>query len=280
MNNPVRSLNQSDLLDILCLSNKAIAIYTAEDIIIEFANNTMINRWGKDQQIIGKPLQQALTEPIDQTLIPILQEVWRTGISYSGFDFEYQAIQNEQGLTYAILHTASGTNQLKESKDRFASLVKNAPVAITYLKTENLQIELANQKMLELWGRNSEQVIGLSLVNDEHQLADPEQIALLQRVYQTGDPYFGFSVQVHLLAAFSAFKRYFDVVYQPVIDEKNQITGVMMVATDVTEHALSYQREKDLTDQLAKSNAELAAYKREVRILSEELEEARNAQKD
>lgn len=219
------------------------------------------------------------------------------------YDQDFRALINESGKTYAILHTAADVTpiidcqdavssgllrevelnrqlllahlNLQRSKDNFSSLVRHAPVAIAFLKGSDLEIELANEKILELWGRSESKVLGLSILNDTHNLFQTDQVRLLKRVLETREPYYGFSVQTQLLSVFSNFKRYFDVIYQPSINEDEEVTGVMVVATDVTEHSLSYQREQLLSQELVASHHKLAAINEKLQAANTELSDSK-----
>lgn len=118
-----KRLNNEQILSILTGYKNAIAVYTGDDIIIESANDAMISFWGKDRTVIGKSLGVALPEIKNQPFMGMLQAVMRTGINDIGkairadlelggvlqtfyFDYEYIAIKDAEGKTYAILHTA------------------------------------------------------------------------------------------------------------------------------------------------------------------------------
>lgn len=122
-NNTHQDLSENALLEILRLSHDATAIYIGEELYIQFANDKMIGFWGKDRSILGSPLSEAVPELQDQQFIGLLQNVWRTGVTYEArntaaqlnvngyletfyFDFVYRALLNADGTTYCILHTA------------------------------------------------------------------------------------------------------------------------------------------------------------------------------
>src|ERR1700743_374728 len=86
MNNQARILSNDELLEILSLSPNATAIYTTEELIIQTANDAMIGFWGKDRSVIGKSFIDALPELVGQPFFGLLQEVWRTGVTYSATD--------------------------------------------------------------------------------------------------------------------------------------------------------------------------------------------------
>ncbi|UKT65258.1 PAS domain-containing sensor histidine kinase [Pedobacter mucosus] len=121
-------LSDSQLLEILALSADPIAIYIGEDIIIQSANNAMLKAWGRDKQVIGKSLIDALPEISNQPFFGMLQKVWHTGIDDIGkaikadlfvdeklstyyFDYSYLAIKNSDGNVYAIMHTAKDVTE-------------------------------------------------------------------------------------------------------------------------------------------------------------------------
>ncbi|RZJ87660.1 MAG: hypothetical protein EOO20_15550, partial [Chryseobacterium sp.] len=123
---------ETKIVDILSQSPNATAIYSGEEIYIEFANDAMIALWGKDRSVIGKTIAQALPEIVGQPFIGILQEVWRSGISYESkntpaalfvngemqtfyFDFIYQAVKDENGKTDYILHTTTNVTELNRA---------------------------------------------------------------------------------------------------------------------------------------------------------------------
>lgn len=124
MNNPPNQnqLSHTELLSILALSPNANAIYTGEELMIQFANDAMLNVWGRDRSVIGMKLEEALPELDGQPFIQILKNVWHTGISYHAkdtpaqlkknatietfyFDFSYQALLDKEEKVYAIFHT-------------------------------------------------------------------------------------------------------------------------------------------------------------------------------
>ncbi|WP_316827051.1 HAMP domain-containing sensor histidine kinase [Pedobacter miscanthi] len=128
-----RLLSSDQLINVLALSKDATAIYTSEHIVIEMANDAMINFWGKDRSIIGKPLDEAVPELKEQPFISLLKNVWLTGITEIGeaiaaetikdgkkhfayYNYEYRAIKDESGLPYCILHTASDVTDMVHAK--------------------------------------------------------------------------------------------------------------------------------------------------------------------
>ena len=65
------------------------------------------------------------------------------------------------------------TQALAESEARFRNLVKHAPVAIIVLSGADMRMELANDKMLQLWNKTPD-IIGKPLLE-----ARPKWISIL-----------------------------------------------------------------------------------------------------
>lgn len=110
------------LIDILYHSPLATAIYVGPDIRFAFVNHEMRKVFGTHENYIGKPFGESFPILKEQGFSKILENVWRTGITYKAtnfparilntdlnhtrfFDFEYKALLNENNETYAILHT-------------------------------------------------------------------------------------------------------------------------------------------------------------------------------
>ncbi|NTE18544.1 PAS domain-containing protein, partial [Agrobacterium tumefaciens] len=123
------------IIQALGCSPEATAIYTDESMIIRFANEGMLEVWGKNPTVIGKPLLQALPELEGQPFLGLLQQVWRSGQTYSVsdapvhvikngkttteyYDYEYKALFNNDGQTWCILNTARKVSSRREYLER------------------------------------------------------------------------------------------------------------------------------------------------------------------
>lgn len=74
----------SELLHILSLSDNATAVYSGENIVIEFANSAMLAFLGKEESIIGLELEDGIPELKGQPFKAMLQTVRHTGITDEG----------------------------------------------------------------------------------------------------------------------------------------------------------------------------------------------------
>jgi PAS domain S-box-containing protein len=159
-------LNSDELLDILSLSENATAIYTTDDVIIQYANEAMLQFWGKDKSIIGKPLEVAVPALKGQPFIDMLQNVWSTGNTIEGidtpatleideqlqtsyFDFSYRAILKPDGTTRCVLHTATDVTDRFLSQQRVAEMNEQVAAINQELSDANRQLIVYNNDLAE-----------------------------------------------------------------------------------------------------------------------------------
>lgn len=165
-------LDDRTLLEILALSQDATAIYTGDDIIIEMANDKMISFWGKDRSVIGKPLLEAVPELRGQEFFPLMQQVWRTGVTYEArntpailntrgvletfyFDFIYKAIKRADGSMLCILHSATditeqvvGRKRLQDKEEEVNTLNRHLGEANDELMAVAVEMQASNEELV------------------------------------------------------------------------------------------------------------------------------------
>lgn len=73
-----------------------IGIVTGDDYIIELANKDLLEVWGRNTEVIGKPLLQAIPELEGQGFIELLDEVRRTGKSFHATEAPIKLVRNGQ----------------------------------------------------------------------------------------------------------------------------------------------------------------------------------------
>ena len=161
-----RKFNNDDLVAILALSKDATAIYTTEELVIEMANDAMINFWGKDRSVIGQTFPDAVPELIGQPFFDLLKNVWRTGITYEAkntaaqlrvdgelqwffYDFIYRAIKNETGEVYCILHTATDVSELHDNRLLMLEGKEREQNLMEELTATNEELAAANEELLQ-----------------------------------------------------------------------------------------------------------------------------------
>jgi signal transduction histidine kinase len=118
---------------------------------------------------------------------------------------------------------------------RLSSVFAQAPAAIAILRGPDHVFELANPAYLELV--NHRDVIGKPVREALPEVQSQGLIDLLDRVYRSRSPHVGRSLPlvVNRTDQGNPEQRYFDFVYQPLVDEHGQAEGIAAVVYDVTE---------------------------------------------
>jgi signal transduction histidine kinase/DNA-binding response OmpR family regulator len=117
---------------------------------------------------------------------------------------------------------------------RLASVFAHAPVGIATLKGPAHVFEFANRRYLELIGGRP--VEGKPVREALPELEGQGIYELLDSVYHSGEPFVGRSLRLMIQRQRSAAEEaFFDFVYQPLFDDQGQVTGIAIVAFEVTE---------------------------------------------
>ncbi|WP_184551090.1 ATP-binding protein [Mucilaginibacter sp. FT3.2] len=263
----------TQLLEVLSRSNRATAIYTTNDIIIEWANDAMLAFWHRDKSIIGLPLAEGVPELKGQPFIGILQNVLKTGTDSIGegiaaelavkgklqtfyFDYEYRAIKNDAGQPYCILHTATDVTEkilnrhalkkareleeaqkraLVESEQNLRLVILQAPIAIAIFRGPTYIVETVNARALELWGRTETEVMRKPILEAMPELEGQGIKALLDEVYHGGKSFSFTELPVKLTRQEKVEDTFINFVYEPLYDANNAINGLITIGTEVTD---------------------------------------------
>ena len=179
MSYPNHLLSNDQLLEVFNLTHTATAVHVGETAIIQTANNAMLRIWGKDRNVIGKSLEEALPELKGQPFIDMFRRVWLEGSVISGkdtaadiivdgelqtfyFDFEYRAIKNDAGKTICILHTAIDVSERvmrnealereqekEEALQREQTLNEELSATVEELAATNEELVATNEELQE-----------------------------------------------------------------------------------------------------------------------------------
>ncbi len=263
---PIMQTNLADKANIFNTlieeSPMPIALYTGENMIIEVANKAMLKAWGRDASVIGKELALALPELKDQPFLDILKQVRSTGMPYEAkedkavllndnvlqtfyFDFTYKPLLDSDGNVWGILNNATDVTELVNAKFKvehsealLRQMIYDAPVAIGILKGRDLIIEDANDDLLKIW-RKSKAVIGLKLLDGLPEIANQPFPELLQQVYNSGVAHYGYETKARLEHNGVEDDFYFNFVYDPIFGQDGEVTGIMVVANEITLQVVS-----------------------------------------
>lgn len=244
-----------------------IAVLKGPDHVFELANPIYLQAIGHTRQVIGKPVGEALPEVIEQGYVDLLDQVYKTGQSYCGnevrimlnsagtgvlqetyFNFIYQPIVNDKGVTEGIFVHAVDVSELvkarkraEESEHRFRSFVLNSPSPIAIYVGKEMRIQTANDAVLKAWEKDAS-VIGKTFLEALPELEGQPFADILDQVYTSGVSYHAIEEKVFLSRNGVIAPTFWNFSYTPLRDENGVIYGVMNTATEVTELVTAKRR--------------------------------------
>lgn len=273
--------NQELFRSIIEQAPVATSLFAGKDMVIEVANDIMLGYWGVDKSAIGKPLAEAIPELIGQPFLQILDDVYTTGITYTDkaapvelilgespstyyFDFTYKALKDARGKIYGVMNmSVDVTEQVllqkhaEEIQRQVLESFEQSPVGIATMDSENLVYRTANPFYGQLVGRSPETLIGKPMFEAIPEINGQGFDILINDVIATGIPFIAKEVVVSIRRNEQFEKIYVDLTYQPRRNASGKITGILIVAIDVTQQVLSRHVIEDA--QLAlKSTVDLA----------------------
>jgi two-component system, OmpR family, sensor histidine kinase VicK len=112
----------------------AIGVLSGHNLIIESANDLILQIWGKSTEVIGLPLEEALPEIKGQPFLGLLENVYTSGKAHYGneilaklehegelkdfyLNFVYQPIAGDQGTTDIVVVATDVTEQVNARKN-------------------------------------------------------------------------------------------------------------------------------------------------------------------
>ncbi len=211
----------------------------------------------KHPSAIGQPFLEVWSE-IEADLIPIVTQAYRgepvhmndielhmerRGYSEEAhFAFSYTPVREENGAIGGFFCACTETTaqvlaERKAAADtaRQRRLFQQAPGFITILRQPSHIFEFVNQAYVSLFGDRD--YIGRTVRDVFPELEGQGFFEQLDRVYSTGERYSAYHVpaRFRLTPDGPEFERYLDFIYEPVVDEAGQVTGIFCEGYDVTE---------------------------------------------
>jgi two-component system sensor histidine kinase VicK len=203
-------------------------IVAAEDISNQVQNRLLLEQSYSEQQALN-------------------EELTATNEELASANEELVTINEE--LAHTKDHLQEIVALLAASEARIRYMIAEAPVAIGILTGEQLIIEAANHKILELWGKTSS-IIGLPLNEGIPELKGQTFLEILNKVFRSGVAYNGNEVMAKLERNQVLEELYFNFVYHPLFDNNQKTTSIIVVATDVTEQVISRRKVEQAEEML------------------------------
>jgi PAS domain-containing protein len=263
-----------------------ILILRGEDMVLEVANKALFKLWKTDERAIRKPFLKILPEMKGQGFLELLQQVYHTGEPFQGFEipavfddeggdkrtlyfnFSYQPYREADGTISGVLVLASDvTGQVKikrklvESERNLRNTILQAPVAMCILKGPSFIVEVANDRMYELWDKGKDAMLHKPVFEGLQEARNQGLEEVLQHVYTAGETFSAVERPVTLERNGNAETLYINFVYEPFRDGRGSISGVIAVAIEATEQVTAHRKVEESEQRfrtLANSISQLA----------------------
>jgi PAS domain S-box-containing protein len=145
------------------------------------------------------------------------------------------------GASIDITERKMAEQKARASEQQLRSLVESAPFPIGVYTGKEMRIALANQSIMDVWGKGSE-VVGKLFSEILPELKNQEVFQQLDQVYATGIPFHANNQRIELMIDGAIQPFYFKYSFTPLFDASGEVYGVMNTAADVTDLNIAKQK--------------------------------------
>ena len=180
------------------------------------------------------------------------------------FTFSYSPVFDDAGGVSGVFCACTETTEkvlaakrIKESEQRFRSMVMQAPVAIAVFRGQNFVAELANNFYLPLVGRTREEFVGNPLFESLPEAKETLE-PLAKELMRTGKSFPASEFEMQLKRNGQLETCYFNSVWEPLF-ENDIVDGFIVVAHEITEQVVARKKLEGSEAELQKKVQERTA---------------------
>jgi len=267
----------------------------AEDYLVETATNgkDALEKISKEKPYLilsdimmpimdGNQLLQNLKQSPATSQIPVIflsaragDEAKTEGLEAGADDYLVKPFSSKE-----ILARVKAQIKLLQTRSHVSNQIYNlfiqAPIALCIFKGKEMVIEIANEKMLELWGKKSD-IINKTVLEALPEIKGQGFDVLLDRVYSTGERFVSNESPATLIRNGKEENIFVKFVFEALHDEEGVITGVMAIADEVTQQVAAKKALEEIIDKRTKSlrlkNKELKDSEEKYHRMTEEIQD-------
>jgi len=252
----------------------AIALLHSRDMVVKTANKQILEAWGKDERIIGMPLIEAVPELLGQLFMALLEDVYDNDAPHYAYampakllrngkledvysDFVYTPMRDAEGSVTGVMVLATIVTQqvmaqkaLEENAQNLRNVIEQAPVAMTLFRGPQFVVEITNSRNLAHWGRTKEEALGRPVFDVLPEIKGHGFEELLRNVYETGETYSAYGTPVTIEKNGRLETTYVSFVYEPFFEADGSISGIMSIASEVTEELRTRKKLEESEERL------------------------------
>ena len=181
------------------------------------------------------------------------------------------ARKNLENSEARLLQSQEMLKNMKQIADneraKLSTVFAQTPSAMAVFEGPDHVFTMANPTYLSQFFGGRQDLIGQSVHAAVPEAVEQGFEKLLNTVYQTGVPYIGTEVPIELLQPDGKMKKFhLNLVYQPLRDTSEKITGIVAVITDVTDQVAARIKLQEGEDQLIKNQEMLSTTVRVAKV--------------
>ncbi|MBC7396964.1 MAG: PAS domain-containing protein [Bdellovibrionales bacterium] len=259
----------------------AICVLDGPDHVFTLSN-PLYDQLAK-RDVLGKKVREAFTDAEVGPFFDLLDRVFQTGEPFIGkeasvpligtegqvrerfIDLQYHPLRNEQGQVTSILAVHIDVTEqvqarkqielsaraLAAEKATLLAILNQVPGAVTIFDGPEHVFSLASDTYLSLFFGGRQDLIGKSVREAVPEAVEQGFVALLDRVYQEGEPICGTETAIDLKQLDGTMKSfYISFAYHPLRVAGEGIKGVVAVVVNVSEQVQIKQALKKLNQDL------------------------------
>ncbi|WP_066404333.1 PAS domain-containing protein [Flavisolibacter tropicus] len=274
-------------VNLLLNSQFPMFVWWGKDLTTFYNDSYRIIAGEKHPDLLGKSGRKGWAE-IWKDLSPLVDSVFSGKATWSDdqllyinrhgyieetyFTFSYSPILDESGsvggLFCACIETTEkvlASRKVQQSERHLRATILQSPVAMSILKGPSFVVEIANERICELWGHSQEEVLHRPVFDALPEVRHQGLEELLLQVYTTGQAFTASERPVQLLRQGKMETFYLNFVYEPFREADGTISGILAVGTDVTEQVVARRKveesEATLQQRVAERTADLEEQK-------------------
>lgn len=204
--------------------------------------------WTDIWSVVGPQFQEVLDTGAGVTAYDQMLPMERGGrVTETYWNYSLTPIIEDDGRVVGIFNQGNETTaaivaaRIRDAeRERLRELFAQAPGAIAVLRGPEHEFYIANEAYFELSGRGRE-IIGKTLAEALPEVVGQGFLTLLDKVYQSGEPFIGHDVHIELVRNGERQQRILDFIYHPTRDLEGRIDGIFVQAADVTDRSRAEQ---------------------------------------
>lgn len=159
------------------------------------------------------------------------------------------------------------------AENNFRNIITQSPVAMAVMMGEDLVLEMVNERSLEIWGRQYDEVINRPINDALPEIVEQGLLDLLKQVYSTGTPFTASERPVTLMRNGKPETVYVNFIFEALRNSENVIYGVVAVGFDVSPQVIARRK---IEQSEAELNEEVQKRTHELNELNESLQQSNN----